>query len=631
MSGINVQANTDIGHHTSTLVRTMTTIASDLEGQSKYKTRTKSAMNLSPKIQQTRFTRKSASTTKVGHRRPHHHRPSQADANYKVALEQELARQTRKVQHLRFSGASGDTIKTEEASLRSTESELAKTVQRMFRNPRSRVSLQTINQIFNPWPASTRERAPSTPFHHKLSTTVRMRLFSLSEETQQEPVDTKASTYSTLPRASKSSILSDHKRYTSEDLTELTMVPTVRPSSPSPSLGTIRGKDKEEELEEEGEEQEVVMEEEEELEEQSAQDKDSEPEGFVLPSLDLQFDITINVDHGKVVLMTEESSSCRLPIFIAHASLLQSARNKPEHKHMVESVLLIPALTVKAHYQSIVGPSYSASPSPYHPSSPSRLEVTPSIRPSAAFIGHEQAQTGSLPVKRGVLSLSTVIESLPEDIKLTPSFLEFIEQVARPTLAATVVSSSSSSESLSDEATDAPETHSSQSSPISFPVDVILTFHIRPSTVYLTCQPHSQVECIIQSPDVNFVISFSLFSHQTLDGHAAILDSHSGSIISQAVPFNNLYITGCLTTFLLQLYSPQVASIKGGLTTRENKEALSLTVGQALLHFSRKSVLGAVVQKGSKLIKSVDDYETHNKMQVSGTVHTHTHTREREV
>lgn len=312
-------------------------------------------------------------------------------------------------------------------------------------------------------------------------------------------------------------------------------------------------------------------------------------------------------------------------LVMSHSPYLQTQRNKAEHKHTVESVLLIPALTVKTHYQSIVGPSYSTvsvhSPLLQHSAS------SGSISPPPKTASHQSM--AHFPVKKGILSLSAVIESLPEDIKLTHSFLQFIEQVAKPTLAATAVSSSSSTESLSDEAEPTAEDKASQApSPISFPVDVILTFHIRPSTVYLTCQPHSKVECIIQSPDVNFIISFSLFSHQLLEGSSC---SPSGSTAghgsgSNVVPFNNLYITGCLTTFLLQLYSPQVSSVNSPVPIIENKEALSLTVGQALVHFSRKSVLAPVAPKElGKQVTSVDDYATHNKLQVSGTILTSVH------
>ena len=310
--------------------------------------------------------------------------------------------------------------------------------------------------------------------------------------------------------------------------------------------------------------------------------------------------------------MSSHHSSSSL---MSHSPLLPAHRPKTEHKHTVESVVLIPALIVKAHYQSIVGPTYSnVSSSPVHQHSPSLGRRSPTSSPR--HVADSAQPMPHLPVKKGVLCLSAVIESLPEDIKLTHSLLEFIEQVARPTLAATVVSSSSSTESLSDSATSADDKPNQSVSPISFPVDVTLAFHIQPSTVFLTCQPHSQVECIIQSPDVNFVISFSLFTHQQLEGSSTSSPTCStAGQSSRVISFNNLYITGCLTTFVLQLYSPRISSIKPS----GNKEALSLTLGQALVHFSRKSVLALMPpQSSSKPATSIDDYAARNKMQVSG-------------
>lgn len=313
----------------------------------------------------------------------------------------------------------------------------------------------------------------------------------------------------------------------------------------------------------------------------------------------------------------------------------------------VETLILIPALTVKAHYQSIVGRSYSQQQQTI-PLSPSRLSPAPKVQSpthliqpphdcSAPPTGQDDSKP-ALPVKKGILSVSAVVASLPEDIKLTPSLLEFIERVARPTIAATVVTSSSSGDSDTDTESGGEEgepvsqpQQTADSWPLSFPVHITLAFQIQPSTVYLTCRPHSRVECIIQSPDVNFVVSFSLFCPQQLEGatNSTIggsppdsISLHSSSLHhskANIVAFNNLYITGCLTTFVLQLYSPQVSTLKQpGETIMEKKEALSLTLGQAFIHLSRKSVLALIPGAGRGGVRSVDDYKPHNKLQVSG-------------
>ena len=222
-------------------------------------------------------------------------------------------------------------------------------------------------------------------------------------------------------------------------------------------------------------------------------------------------------------------------------------------------------------------------------------------------------------MKRGIFSVSFVVASTPEDMTLTPSLLEFVEQVVRPTIAATVSAESrgssdsdSTDESDSEEVEDRDTKTAEQTPAISFPVDVTISFHIQPSTVCLSCQPHSRVHCVVQSPDVSFVVSFSLFSPREVEGPLTS---------SAPVTFNNLYVTGCLKTFTLQLLSPQVSTLKqkdSDAPKIENKEALSLTLGQALTHLSRKSVL----TQQSKM-SPPGSLTIHSKLQVSGEAHVH--------
>ena len=346
---------------------------------------------------------------------------------------------------------------------------------------------------------------------------------------------------------------------------------------------------------------------------------------------------------------SEHGSHSRLTTISSHEAY--GSKLYPSKPTSVETVILIPALTVKAHYQSIVGRSYSTHSAPPASSprrSPAPMPTIPThhqMPTSAQPVPNQEPFDDSkpaLPVKKGILSVSAVVASLPEDIKLTPSLLEFIERVATPTIAATVVTSNSSSDSDAESGGEeggvdhAPQQQTAESWPISFPVHVTLAFQIQPSTVYLTCRPHSRVECIIQSPDVNFIVSFSLFCPQGLESAVTMsggsppdsLSIHSTPLQqskANIVAFNNLYITGCLRTFVLQLYSPQVSTLKQplGEPAVEKKEALSLTLGQAFIHLSRKSVLALMPGAGRGVagkggVRSVDDYKPHNKLQVSG-------------
>lgn len=283
MSGIIINANTDIGRHTSTLVRTMTTIASDMDGQDdKMKTKVKLS---SPKSQSSRLLRKTASVTKSLHRRSlSMFRPSQVDSMYKTALEQELAQHTRTVQKLKLTGAAIDSLRNEEDLLRSTEQELAKTVQRMFRHPRTGLSLQRFNQIFF-----------STPDRPTKQLSLRTRMFSATEDfegKEKRKHDGSSAVVSITSAGQKVMRMGHHRRHASD-------VTGMRANSPSPSpTPPLEGEEEEEEAEADTTNSSLIEDDKEPG--KAGQDK------FSLPSIDLEFDVTVNVDHGKIVLRTEE-------------------------------------------------------------------------------------------------------------------------------------------------------------------------------------------------------------------------------------------------------------------------------------------------------------------------------------
>ena len=105
MSGIDFNANTEIGRHTSTMVRTMTAISSDLEGRHTKPARKSKATTPSPKPQTARQT---AGRRGGGARQVHRRATSvgftsnQGNETYTAALEHDLALQTKKLQKLRW-------------------------------------------------------------------------------------------------------------------------------------------------------------------------------------------------------------------------------------------------------------------------------------------------------------------------------------------------------------------------------------------------------------------------------------------------------------------------------------------------------------------------------------------------
>ena len=310
------------------------------------------------------------------------------------------------------------------------------------------------------------------------------------------------------------------------------------------------------------------------------------------------------------------------PNLLAHAHYLMHTRStssfsSPLQPRKLQSssandtvIVLIPALSVQVHYKSLVGESYQF-PSPSSSLTPSSAQFFGQQLPTIE-ISPGTPDSVAPPTKRGVLAVSVVVKSTPEDMTLTPSLLEFVEQVVRPTIAATVGgkedsgSDGESEEENEGEGENTPE--KTDTPPISFPVDVTIVFHMQPSRVCFSCQPHSRIHCVVCSPNVNFVVSFSLFSVREVEGAVPSPTQHS------VVTFNNLFVTGCLETFTLQVLSPQVSSLKQNESESKtiDKEALSLTLGQALIHLSRKSVLVA----GRK--RSPDAPRSPTKLQVSG-------------
>ena len=324
----------------STLVRTVTTIGSDMDNTGALRKIKSAASVSSPKPPQARASRKGSAPSRVHHRRAHslvhHTRGGLGNDPQTLALEQELARQTRRVQKLKSSGATGDSLKSEEERLRKTEQELSKKVHRLFRHPREGLSLHQINQIFSPRPMITKERGGSMK---RLSMADKKRLLSLAEEMGGEGGEMGVAS---LDQSAKSATLSpSHKRRRTQsmatrpsahkriksDITGL-LPPGISPqSSTSPSISPCPTPPPWEDGAFEGGEGGVAsIEDDRPSSSQSGGDiggrggggetavgggggqkeEEEEESGFIFPSIDVEIDITISVEYGTIKLQTEE-------------------------------------------------------------------------------------------------------------------------------------------------------------------------------------------------------------------------------------------------------------------------------------------------------------------------------------
>lgn len=94
MSGIDVNSTTDIGRHISTLVKTLTTIGSDLEDYQSYPSSSTSPASA--------LSRPSPRSVSFNHRRSQSVGTRSDEMVALRAMELDLARQTRKLQKLRY-------------------------------------------------------------------------------------------------------------------------------------------------------------------------------------------------------------------------------------------------------------------------------------------------------------------------------------------------------------------------------------------------------------------------------------------------------------------------------------------------------------------------------------------------
>ena len=262
--------------------------------------------------------------------------------------------------------------------------------------------------------------------------------------------------------------------------------------------------------------------------------------------------------------------------------------------------IFIPAVHFHAHYYSTVVSEIHAT------SSDSRLTRLKSVN-------FRLSPPPAPPSTKGSLLFSVNIDSLPAEMKLQPSLLEFIEQVMKPLKGnpdSSLSNDSDSAESDSEVGSALSQSSSAQAT-ISFPIEVTIFFHIKPSMVTLSCQPYSRVECSIAVPDVNLCCSFVLFSHQLAENSTSRLSSSSSSILSSTIrPFNNLCVSGAVQAFSFNIFNPSISSTArtDKTSTETKKEVIGLTLGLASVHISRKAV--KVTPSPNK-----DSYE---KMKISG-------------
>ncbi|KAF6208729.1 hypothetical protein GE061_014468, partial [Apolygus lucorum] len=303
------------------------------------------------------------------------------------------------------------------------------------------------------------------------------------------------------------------------------------------------------------------------------------------PNIDFELDVKVLINRGKCVLHTKDLTredelkmmsrmkkerSCSGGMFEFPPSSPGLSRKTHSRHHsstpgnrlrQLQAPLLgdvtvfhIPGLDVKVHYESKTAPE------------------TPSKEKRPLGVG-----TG---VKKATLFAWATLQSIPEETVISPHILEFLEQTLEP------IPTNDSRSPPPTQGQGGMFTNNGNMANntvqyyASFPVDVIVYFHMQPSTFRFSCLPVSRVECMLQLPSLDTV-----FSSKRAD--PSLPTTGPGAM-------GGISVTSCLSDFSLYIFHPYGGKKSGvkepqwsPLSDSERKDSLSVNVEFVKFHLSR--------------------------------------------
>ena len=359
------------------------------------------------------------------------------------------------------------------------------------------------------------------------------------------------------------------------------------------------------------------------------------------PNVDFEFDFKIYMNSGKVVLHTKPDKEEVRPLkkdrsmtgsmFDASGSPLASRKSRhPSEKDSsklsssrlkpnvtltlpeTSTVFFIPGLDVKVHYVSKTESDYEIS------------------YLSDTVLEHSQRESSFLKKsnnKKATLTTWMNFHSIPDETYISPSILEFLEQALEPI---PIVSKPQSSQDQinsydPDIDPDGSTVTASLVSPSysSFPVDVIVYFHMKQNRFRFSCLPVSRVECLLTLPSLDLV-----FSSKRADVDDAALEEErkreepGRKDLGEFEGSGGLSVTGCLSDFSMHVFHPyggggrgrrreeeRAANFSPPRESEDRKDSLSVNVAFVNFHLSRtrKVTVVHVTSPPGKLPKQSSD------------------------
>ncbi|XP_076663219.1 transmembrane protein KIAA1109 homolog tweek isoform X13 [Andrena cerasifolii] len=354
------------------------------------------------------------------------------------------------------------------------------------------------------------------------------------------------------------------------------------------------------------------------------------------PNIDFELDVKVLINRGKCVLHTKDlgkedeikilsrmkkERSCSGGTFEFQPSSPSSSRKHLSSKEKSSTastsrlrylqhanvplvdltIFHIPGLDVKVHYESKTLPDESMSP---------RVSSDNSLLNPSSVTALKKCST-----KKASLFAWMTLQSIPEETIISPHILEFLEQTLEPIPSkahfhshaqTNVVFPTENTESTSWAATAA---SSSNYVYASFPVDVIVYFHMQPSTFRFSCLPVSRVECMLQLPSLDLVFSSKRAEEELIEFREYKSPGTQSTGKEASTAIGGLSVTGCLADFSVYIFHPYGGGKKTGLkeaqwsplSDSERKDSLSINVEFVKFHMSRSRKLNFQSEQSKKM------------------------------
>uniref|UniRef100_A0A182XZU0 Bridge-like lipid transfer protein family member 1 C-terminal domain-containing protein n=1 Tax=Anopheles stephensi TaxID=30069 RepID=A0A182XZU0_ANOST len=382
----------------------------------------------------------------------------------------------------------------------------------------------------------------------------------------------------------------------------------------------------------------------------------SHPQKQQEPNIDFELDIKVLVNSGKCVLHTKDIHDERLSSTMAggnsnsnnagaasaaggtNASMagkhhkrerstggatdwgspIPPRRNKDKSRLKYNTapytalvdltIFHIPGLDVKLQYQSKTVGNDDASP---------RLSTTDPFGVSR-----------KLASKRATLFAWMTLQSIPEETIISPHILEFLEQTLEPIPSSKgtggvsgmnganigggggggggVVLAVSTGVAVFHHLVEEFRIQSIckcwNTTMPHFPVDVVVYFHMQPSTFRFSCLPVSRVECMLQLPSLDIIFSSNRQDDDTSGGHTSSGGESTAMPGGDGKVAGGLSVTGCLADFNVYIFHPyggKKSNLKEAhqfspLADSERKDSLSINVEFVKFHITRSKKINIV-------------------------------------